>query len=164
MFKNLLTAGSLLAMSLSLQAQPAPHSGRFAIQCPASYPLHWEGQWVRVNDSVYFIHFTARIQDGWHIYSLHQPETGLGDATSIHFAPAAQAGLRGAAVEHGTLHRDTVAALGVVNFQYEKRVEFTQCWVSSSPRPGALEGSVHFQICTPQTCLPPTDARFRISW
>lgn len=163
-FNNLLTTLSLMALSLSLHAQPGSRTGRFAIQCPGSYPLRWEGQWTRVNDSVYFIHFTAHIQDGWHIYSLHQPETGLGDATSIRFEPAAQAGLRGTTVEHGALRRDTVAALGVVNCEYEKQVEFTQCWVSSSPRPGPLEGSLHFQVCTAETCFPPTDARFRITW
>ena len=163
-YKNLLAALGLMVLSLSLQAQSRSRTGRFAIQSPASYPLSWEGRWTRVNDSMYFIHFTAHIRDGWHIYSRHQPGTGLGDATSIHFDGPAQAGLRGSASEHGTLIRDTVAALGVVNFQYEKQVEFTQCWVSPSHSPGPLEGSVHFQVCTPQTCFPPTDARFRITW
>lgn len=155
---------ALMLLSFSLHAQQPARKGQFSILCASSYPLRWEGSWVRINDSMFMLHFTAHIQQGWHIYSMHQPETALGEPTAIRFGPAALSGLRGATSEHGILTYDTVASLGAVNAQYEKQVDFTQCWVSHTPKPTPIEGQVHFQVCTAQTCYPPADAQFRIAW
>ncbi len=51
----------------------------------AQDPLHWQYSCQQLNDSTWAVHFTATIDQGWHVYSQTQPESSVAQPTEFHF-------------------------------------------------------------------------------
>lgn len=100
---------------------------------------------------------TARIADGWHIYSLTQPPGGP-KKTQIELAPTPQYRLIGsfAAFPKPKSHIDQVAWIGLELQEHEGEVTwYAPIDLTAGVDPSAVEirGTVHMQACK-ESCIP----------
>ena len=108
---------------------------------------------------------TARLDAGWHIYSLTQPAGGP-IATSVKLDPSKVLELAGD-VRQGSFetHRESAFAVDVESFT--GKAEF---WIPvrvlATAKPGKYTCSVRvrFQACDGKMCLPPTDHVAEVSF
>jgi thiol:disulfide interchange protein DsbD len=111
------------------------------------------------NPHEYVLVATAKIQDGFHVFA---PEPG-GDGLLIPTEVAITNKTAFKKIGHLTPTRRPVTknmeGIGMVNY-YEGEIEFNL--TVETDKPGSLSGTMSFQCCNDQMCLPPTDVPFKV--
>jgi thiol:disulfide interchange protein DsbD len=121
-------------------------------------PVKWSFDTKKISDTEYDLIATAKLEKGWHIYS--QFLVGDGPVpTSLTFKPTPQYQLIGKAAEvsdHKKTGFDKIFDMNITKFadevKFVQRVKVT----------GAVDikGTVNWQTCDDEKCLPPTDQEF----
>ena len=103
--------------------------------------------------------FTAKLQEGWHVYSI-TPNEGGPVPTSFEFKDNGSFTVKGNIIEPTPIQvYDENFATNVQYFSNE--VTFKQpIQVKSS---GKVEGNVVYMICNDQMCFPPEEQKFTIT-
>jgi thiol:disulfide interchange protein DsbD len=92
-----------------------------------------------------------------------QPENAIAIPTTFTFNPNPLFELEGKVKEIGKLEKFTDKTLGVSANQYSNTVVFTQKVKLKSKIKTSLTGSVEYQTCDDEKCLPPKTVPFTVS-
>lgn len=139
----------LLTIGVAVQAQINPVSWSFAAK--------------KIDDKTYEVHITASIQSGWHLYSQTQPEDAIAEPTSVTFNRNPLVSLDGKVKEEGKMEKFHDAKLEVSANQYSQKVNFVQVVKLKSKGKTNVSGSVRFQTCNDEKCLPPKTVSFNVA-
>lgn len=126
-------------------------------------PVSWAFSATKTGDKMYELKMTATIQNKWHLYSQKQPGDAIVDPTEFKFNPNPLFSLEGKVAETGTLEKFTDKTLGISANQYSNSVIFTQKVKVKVKAKTSVTGSVTYQTCDDQKCLPPKTINFSIA-
>ncbi|MEY3324630.1 MAG: hypothetical protein RL316_333 [Bacteroidota bacterium] len=132
----------------ALQAQPNPVSWTFSAK--------------KIADKQYEVEMKAVIIPGWHLYSQQQPEDAIAIPTEFILNQNPLLLLKGKIREVGKMERFKDATLGVTAHQYSGQVSFVQTVELKAKVKTALSGTVEYQTCDDEKCLPPKKIPFTI--
>jgi thiol:disulfide interchange protein DsbD len=126
-------------------------------------PVTWVFTAKKTGDKMYEVTAKATIQNKWHLYSQTQPDDAIVSPTSFKFKPNPLLSLDGKVMETGKMEKFTDKTLGVSANQYSKTVIFTQKIKLKAKAKTNLTGSVEYQTCDDEKCLPPKTVNFTFS-
>ena len=147
--KKLLIITSVLILSLVTKAQ--------------LNPVSWTYSAKKISDKTYELRITASMQSGWHLYSQSQPEDAIAEPTKITFNKNPLLKLDGKVKEEGTMEKFHDAKLDLSANQYSSKVEFVQTVKLKANAKTNVNGTVRFQTCNDEKCLPPKTVTFSIA-
>jgi thiol:disulfide interchange protein DsbD len=124
------------------------------------HPIAWQYSARKVADKTYEVHLTAQLQSGWHAYSQKQPEDAVAQPTEIRFKPNPLVGLMGKIREIGAMEKWKDEASGIQANQYANQVDFVQVVKVKGNVRTSVSGSLTYQVCTDEMCLPPKTDNF----
>jgi Disulphide bond corrector protein DsbC len=147
--KKLLTLTLLFSLALTAKAQ--------------LNPITWSFSSRKIGDKMYEIEMKATIQNKWHLYSQVQPDDAIAIPTNFTFNPNPLYKLDGKVKESGKLEKYTDKTLGVSANQYSNTVVFTQKIKLKANVRTNVTGSVEYQTCDDEKCLPPKTVNYSIA-
>ena len=124
-------------------------------------PVRWSFSIKKNSPTLYEVHVTADINNGWHIYSQTTPDGGP-VATNVVFSNNPLMTMKGNAKERGKLETMNEPLFGVDVKQYEHKVDFVQTIQLKAPVKTNVSGTIEFMACNNTQCLPPTKQAFSV--
>jgi DsbC/DsbD-like thiol-disulfide interchange protein len=124
-------------------------------------PAHWAYGLKKLTGSTYEVHLQCAIDDGWHIYAQKQTKDFIGTRTKITLDKIPGMTLIGTPAELGKKDTYTVKGVGIRNYEYVGKVDFVQK-VSLRPGVKSIAGTITYQTCTHEKCLPETTISFTV--
>lgn len=124
-------------------------------------PAHWAYGLKKLSGNTYEVHLRCTIDDGWHIYAQKQGAEFIGTRTRIALAKAPGLVLVGQAAEIGKKDKYVAKEVGITNYEYAGKVDFVQK-VTLKPGLKEIKGTITYQTCTHQRCLPETTINFSV--
>lgn len=118
-------------------------------------PVTWSFTAIKTGDKQYEVKMTATIQNKWHLYSQTQPEDAIAIPTTFKFNANPLLTLDGKIQEVGKMEKFSDKNLGVSANQYSGTVTFVQKVKLKANAKTKLVGTVEYQTCDDQKCLPP---------
>jgi Disulphide bond corrector protein DsbC len=133
-----------------------------AISVKAQDPVHWSYEAQKLKDKIYEIHITATMDEGWHIYSQTQPKEAIAQPTNIVFTKNPLLVFSGKVQEIGKkeMYEDKVTE--IKQYQYGGKVDFVQVITLKAAVKTNITGSLTWQVCTDERCLPPKTITFNV--
>ncbi len=128
----------------------------------AQDPVSWEYSSEKMAGGGYRVHMKASIQSGWHLYAQEQPKDAINLPTAISFSKNPIVSLKGKTKELGKKELHSDKSIGVSAYQYARTVDFVQDVVVKANAKTNLNGSVRYQVCTDEKCLPPKTVTFSV--
>ena len=126
-------------------------------------PVSWTFSSKKIDDKTYELHMTASIQDGWHLYSQVQPEDAIAIPTGFKINNNPLVQLDGKVKEIGKMEKFHDKKLDLSANQYSKSVNFVQVVKLRGSAKTNVSGSVTYQTCDDERCLPPKTVKFSIA-
>src|SRR5688572_33343139 len=133
----------------------------FAVR--AQNPVSWAFSAKKIDDKTFEIHMTATIQPGWHLFSQQQPEDAIALPTGFTINNNPLFKLDGKIREEGKMEKFHDKKLDLSANQYSNKVDFIQVVKLKAKAKTNLTGSVEFQTCNDQKCLPPKTVTFNVA-
>ncbi len=141
---------ALLTISLPLSAQ-------------IENPVSWKTSYEAAGDDEFVLVFTARIEDGWTIYSQYLESDDGPVATAFSYDEGSHFRLEGKNEEQSDYRKegfDDIFGMNVIKYAHE--VSFRQRIKLLEPgKP--ITGYLTFMTCDDSRCLPPTEVDFSFS-
>lgn len=125
-------------------------------------PVRWTFAAKKIADKQFEVEMRADIIAGWHLYSQQQPEDAIAIPTEFVLNQNPLLNLKGKIREVGKMERFKDATLGVSAHQYSSQVVFVQTVELKAKVKTALSGTVEYQTCDDEKCLPPKKVSFTI--
>jgi thiol:disulfide interchange protein DsbD len=132
-------------------------------QAQLANPVAWTFTAKKLTDKTYELRATATIQSGWHLYSQTQPDDAIAEPTQLSFNKNPLLSLEGKTKEDGKLEKFHDAKLDVSANQYSSKVEFVQVVKLKAKAKTNITGTVRFQTCNDERCLPPKTVSFNVA-
>ena len=126
-------------------------------------PVSWSYSVQKLSDKKYALRITATIQSGWHLYSQEQPKDAVAEPTSFAFNKNPLLSMEGKIKEEGKLEKFHDAKLDISANQYSSKVDFVQEVKLKANAKTNVSGSVRFQTCNDEKCLPPKTVTFSVA-
>ena len=126
-------------------------------------PITWSFSAKKIADKTYELQMTATIQTNWHLYSQVQPEDAVAMPTTFELNPNPLFTLDGKIKEIGKLEKYTDKVLKVSANQYSNTVTFTQVVKLKGKVKTSVTGTVEYQTCDDEKCLPPKKVSFKVA-
>ena len=125
-------------------------------------PVTWTFTAKKTSDKTYEVHMKATLQSGWHLYSQTQPADAIAIPTGFIINANPLLTLDGKIKELGKEEKFHDAKLKVSANQFSGSVDFVQLVKLKAKVKTSLTGSVEFQTCNDEKCLPPKTTNFNI--
>ena len=132
---------------------------QFVLQAQILEPIKWKIQLKNAAESDPEIVFTAKIDDGWHLYNMNLPEGGP-VSTSFHFDKIQGAALSGKTTAISKVIRKMDAVFGMELSWFARKAVFVQKIKVTDAKKFHLAGYVEYMGCNDESCLPPTPENF----
>ena len=133
------------------------------ISVSAQNPVRWNFSSKKIDNKKFEIRLTATIQNGWHVYACEQPADAIAIPTSVKFHQNPLLQLKGRIRTEGNLTKVKEEVLGIEAWQFANKVSFVQIVELKSKVKTNVNGSIEFQACTDEKCLPPMTVSFQVS-
>lgn len=124
--------------------------------------IQWKFTSKKITDSLFEIHLSASIQDGWHVYSQIQPQESIVDPIEIKFDETPEIQFLGGVKEIGNKEFRESKVAGIKSCEFKSFVDFVQTIKTSKSSPISLKGNITFMLCSEEQCLPPETKVFKI--
>lgn len=134
----------------------------FILQANAQSPVMLTYNAKKIAEKKYEIIIEASIEEGWHLYSQKQPQTAIGVPTKIKFNKNPLIVINGAPNEVGLLEQHVEKTLGIESWQYSEKVAFKQSVTLKANAKTNITGTITYQVCTDERCMPPKTISFSI--
>lgn len=115
-------------------------------------PVKWSFKTNRINDTTAELQFIANIDQGWHLYAQHLPENGP-LPLQFNFDKVSGAKLIGKVAEPKS-HEEYDPMFEMKVKYFVAKVVFTQNVKITSNKPVTLKGSMSYQSCNDNSCIP----------
>lgn len=129
----------------------------------AQNPVTWTFSGKKIADKKYELHMTATLQPGWHLYSQTQPEDAIAMPTGFKINNNPLLLLEGKTAEIGKVEKFHDAKLAISANQYSDKVDFVQTVKLKANAKTNVTGSVEYQTCNEERCLPPKTINFTVA-
>jgi len=120
-------------------------------------PVKWTFSVKDLADGELELEFSAAIDQGWHLYSMHLPEDGMMVPTSFRFNVKGFELLGGAIEPKPITEYDPMAGMELSYFKdavtFRQRIQLTE-------RISKISGTLEFMVCDDERCLPPEQLDF----
>ena len=126
-------------------------------------PVSWNFTVKKTGDKTYEFIARASIQPGWHLYSQVQPDDAIAIPTGFSFHPNPVLVMDGKFKELGKLEKFHDKKLDLSANQYSNSVDFVQTVKLKANVKTNISGSVEFQTCNDEKCLPPKTVNFSVT-
>ena len=126
-------------------------------------PITWTFSAKKINDNTYELQMKASIQTNWHLYSQTQPDDAVAMPTTFVLNPNPLFTLDGKIKEIGKMEKYTDKVLKVSANQYSNTVTFIQLIKLKGKAKTSVTGTVEYQTCDDQKCLPPKKVSFKVA-
>ena len=126
-------------------------------------PITWTFSAKKINEKTYELQMKASIQTNWHLYSQTQPDDAVAMPTTFVLNPNPLFTLDGKIKEIGKMEKFTDKVLKVSANQYSNTVTFTQLIKLKGKAKTSVTGTVEYQTCDDQKCLPPKKVSFKVA-
>ncbi|WP_320113466.1 cytochrome c biogenesis protein CcdA [Draconibacterium orientale] len=120
-------------------------------------PVKWSFSQNKIADNEFELVFTAKMEEGWHMYSTDLPEGGP-IKTSFYFENIENAELAGEPTPNKEVTEEFDNSFQMDLRWFEEEVSFTQKVKVTGT--GTVAGYVEFMSCNDETCTPPMEAEF----
>lgn len=117
-------------------------------------PVSWTFTSKKISDKVYEIQMVATIEKGWHVYSQSQPKDAIAEPTLFSFNKNPLIELDGKVKEIGKMEKFVDKELDVSANQYSNKVSFVQKVKLKGKAKTNLTGTLRYQTCNDEKCLP----------
>ena len=131
-----------------------------AMAANAQAIVEWKFSAVKTGKNKATLSYTATIDPGWHLYSIHQGEGGP-VPTTFTLEPSGKYELTGKVVEPAPIREINTLFMMEVGY-FEKEVTFTQT-IKLKARQATIKGTVNFMACNEMQCIPPITTPFVIT-
>jgi len=125
-------------------------------------PISWSFTSKKLDDKTYELHMKAFIQEGWHLFSQNQPEDAIAIPTGFVLNKNPLVSFDGKIKEVGILERFHDKKLDLSANQYSNNVSFVQVVKLKTKVKTNVTGTVEYQTCNDERCLPPRKVNFTI--
>jgi len=126
----------------------------------SSDKVNWTFTADKINDTTFQLVVTAKLEEGWHIFSFTPGGDGSMLPPEFNFSPNAHVKLLGKMTESGKkIEEDTKDVMGIV-YYYKNKIVYTQKVLALANTD--LKGVLTFMVCDDNMCLPPEDMDFNI--
>jgi thiol:disulfide interchange protein DsbD len=138
----------------------------FFLALPATFAqqikdvLQWQYNAKKTSDSTFDVTVTAKIKDTWHVYTATPKGDGTQTPLHISFDKNANVKLVGKSTNNGKAINEEIKELGFTIQYYKNAFTYTQKVVAHANT--TLKGTIDFQICNDQMCLPGKPEHFQI--
>lgn len=132
------------------------------VQAQIVNPVSWTFSQKKISDTEYELHFSAKIEKGWHLYSNKLPEGGP-IATSINYEDQTGFELIGEIETIPEAEKVFDATFNMDLEYFSNQAEFIQKIKLTSDNLVEVKGYVEYMSCNDETCTPPTEADFSLS-
>lgn len=105
------------------------------------------------------ITFTAKVEEGWHVYSQNTDESVGPVATQFEISEGNVLRLKGKVSEPEPIKSYDENFGGEVMY-FENEVSFEQSVKVKSE--GVVHGTITYMVCNKEMCLPPVDVKFEL--
>jgi thiol:disulfide interchange protein DsbD len=126
-------------------------------------PVSWSYSAKKIADNTFEVHITAKMEPGWHLYSQVQPDDAIAEPTSFSFNKNPLLSFEGKTKEEGKMEKFHDAKLDVSANQYSQTVDFVQVIKVKGKAKTNINGSVRYQTCNEEKCLPPKIVNFTVA-
>ena len=126
-------------------------------------PVKWNFKSIKLDDNTYNIYLKATIQPGWHVYSHIQPKDAIAQPLRIKFNRNPLAYSSGKAIELGKLEKYFDKETKVRANQYSNTLDVRQTVKVKGSHKTKFSGTLTYQTCNDERCLPPEDVEFEIN-
>lgn len=126
-------------------------------------PITWTFTAKKISDNTYELQMKATIQTNWHLYSQSQPDDAVAMPTTFVLNPNPLFTFEGKIKEVGKMEKYTDKVLKVSANQYSNSVTFTQLIKLKGKAKTSVTGTVEYQTCDDQKCLPPKKVNFKVA-
>jgi hypothetical protein len=134
-----------------------------ALVLKAQNPVTWSFSSKKIDDKTYEVHMTANIQSGWHVFSQTQPDDAIAIPTGFKLNNNPLLSMEGTVKEVGKLEKFRDEKLDISANQYSNKVDFVQVVKLKAKAKTTVTGSVEFQTCNDEKCLPAKTVNFSIA-
>jgi hypothetical protein len=126
-------------------------------------PVNWNFTVKKIADKTYELRAKATMQQGWHLYSQNQPKDAIAIPTGFTIQSNPLFKLDGKMKEIGNLEKFHDKTLDVSANQYSNSVDFVQIIKMKTTAKTNISGSVEYQTCNDEKCLPPKTVPFSLA-
>ena len=126
-------------------------------------PVSWNFVAKKTGEKTYEVEMKATIAPGWHLYSQTQPADAIAIPTEFVLNPNPLYTLKGKIRELGKMEKYTDKTLGSTAHQYSNTVSFVQTLELKAKVKTVLSGTVEYQVCDDEKCLPPKKIPFTVA-
>jgi thiol:disulfide interchange protein DsbD len=134
----------------------------FLLQAQILEPIKWNIQLKNFSKTDKEIVFTAKIDEGWHLYNMNLPSGGP-VSTSFHFEKIQGAVLDEKTTAHSKAVNKKDDIFGLELSWFVREAVFIQKLHVTNEKKFVIEGYIEFMGCNDATCLPPTPEKFKFS-
>ncbi len=134
----------------------------FPVSAQQSDLVRWKFKFQPTGDKTGEIQLTANVIKPWHIYSQEQPKDAVALPTRIKFNPNPIIVIKGKVKEIGKREKFHNQDVGITQYQYGDQVIFVQSVSLKTKIKTNISGTVSFQLCNDQKCLPMKTVSFNI--
>lgn len=121
-------------------------------QAQIQTPVKWEFKTKVTGANTAELQFIASIDNGWHLYSQHLPDGGP-MPTEFAFTKLDDIQLDGKASE--PTPKEVFDEMFKMKVKYfDKTATFVQKIKLTNPKPVTVSGTINFQVCNEETCIP----------
>jgi len=122
-------------------------------------PVKWSYAAKKMSKGEAVLFIKANIDQGWHIYSVHEPEGGP-VKTSFIFRPAKDYALTGKVSEPAPVSKYE-DVFDITTKYFEGQVIFQQK-IKLRAAHTIIKGTLKYMVCNAHQCLPPAEVNFEI--
>ena len=125
-------------------------------------PVHWTTSLKDNGDGTYSFIASAKIDEGWWVYSQFLPSEDGPIATTVNFDEGTHYKLMGKSKESDNAIKmyDKIFEMDVVKFKHSYTID-QKLKITDPSKP--ITGYLNFQTCNDDRCLPPTDVDFSLT-
>lgn len=123
-------------------------------------PVEWSYGSEKISDKEFNLIITAKIENGWHVYSQFIGEGGP-IPTSFKFQPSPSYTLKGKVTESPKAISAFDKNFDMQIAWHKDQVVFKQRIILNEPK-AVISGLLEFMVCNDEKCLPPEEVEFKI--
>ena len=126
-------------------------------------PVHFTYSVTKTGSTTFALHITAAMDEGWHIYAQVQPPEAIAIPTAITFNKNPLISLVGIPKEVGDKEKYEDKTTGIIQYQYGHKLDLVQTIRMKAVVKTNISGTITYQACTSEMCLPPKTIPFMIA-
>lgn len=125
-------------------------------------PVKWSTSSKDLGNNEFEISLTAKMDQGWHMYSQKHPADGIGVPATITFEADPNVEYKGSVAEIGKLLDKYSELFAQQEKYYENQVTFKQKLKLKNPKETTVKFTAETQVCDAEKCLPPDWVEFSV--